>query len=83
MLLEIGGSLCLMAGLLVRTSAISLALFSVLTALVFHSDFSQQIEVTNFLKNIAIAGGLLVLASVGPGKFTLSLHRGRWWSVRG
>lgn len=75
LLLEIGGGICLIAGLWVRSFSAFLALFCVLTALVFHSDFSQQIEVTNFLKNIAIAGGLLVLASAGPGKIRVTLGR--------
>jgi putative oxidoreductase len=72
LLLEIGGGLCLIIGVFLRTAAVFLALFCLLTALVFHSDFSQQLEVSNFLKNVAIAGGLIVLACVGPGKAAIS-----------
>ncbi|MCP5207545.1 MAG: DoxX family protein [Hahellaceae bacterium] len=70
--LEIGGSLCLIAGVFMRTAAVFLAFFCLLTAIVFHSDFSQQLEISNFLKNMAIAGGLIVLSCVGPGKIALS-----------
>ena len=74
LVVEIGGAFCLMSGWLLRPAALILAGFCLLTAAIFHTDFSQHIEVTSFLKNIAIAGGLVVLASAGAGKYRLTLH---------
>lgn len=69
--LELLGGLLLLVGFKARYIAAALALFSIATALIFHSDFSVQSEVTAFLKNLAIAGGMLHLAAYGPGRFAL------------
>jgi putative oxidoreductase len=42
-----------------------LALFSIVTAIIFHSDFSDQMQVIAFLKNIGLAGGFMFLAAHG------------------
>lgn len=70
-LAELGGGLALVAGLLTRVSATGLALFSVVAAGLFHADFADQNQMIHFLKNIAMAGGLLVLAAHGAGRFSL------------
>ena len=49
----------------------SLEVFCVVSAVMFHSNFSEQNEMINFLKNIAIAGGFLFLVAHGAGKFAL------------
>lgn len=72
--LEIGGGLLLALGFKARYVAAALGIFSIAAAAIFHSDFAQQSEVTAFLKNLAIAGGMLMVASAGPGR--LSLDRG-------
>ncbi|MBD2841383.1 DoxX family protein [Erythrobacter rubeus] len=69
--LEIGGGLMLAAGFKTRYAAGALGIFTVLTALIFHNDFSQQIEMTMFLKNLAIAGGMFAIAAFGPGRLAL------------
>ncbi|MDJ0644001.1 MAG: DoxX family protein [Erythrobacter sp.] len=69
--LEIAGGLMLAAGFKSRYAAGALAVFTLLTALIFHNDFSQQIEMTLFLKNLAIAGGMFAIAAFGPGRFSL------------
>ena len=51
--------------------AFALAGFSIISAVLFHADFSNQAEMTNFMKNIAIAGGFLTLFVHGPGAFSL------------
>jgi putative oxidoreductase len=43
--------------------------------LIFHSDFSNQLEIIMFMKNIAIAGGFLFLVVNGPGKFSIDNRR--------
>ena len=69
--LEIVGGLMLAAGLKARQAAFALGVFTVLTAVIFHNDFAQQIELTMFLKNLAIAGGMFAIAAFGPGRFSL------------
>ena len=54
-----------------RTSASVLFIFCIATAVIFHSDFSDQVQITSFLKNIAIAGGFLILLINGPGQLSL------------
>ena len=74
---ELGGGLALVAGVWTRQAALVLAVFTLLTALVFHAFWSadaaartmQQIQ---FLKNLSIAGGMFVLAAFGPGRFSLA-----------
>ncbi|MDG2089703.1 MAG: DoxX family protein [Gammaproteobacteria bacterium] len=70
-LVEIGGALLLIAGYQTRWTALALAGFSIVSAVIFHSDFGDQAQMTNFLKNLSIAGGLLVLYANGPGSYSL------------
>ncbi len=70
-LLEIGGALALIIGFKVRYVAILLAGFSIVSALMFHFNFADQIQSIMFMKNISIAGGLLVLAAAGAGAWSL------------
>lgn len=71
---EIAGGLMLAAGFKARYVGFAMGIFTLLTAVIFHSDFSQQIEVTLFLKNLAIAGGMFAIAAFGAGR--LSVDRG-------
>ena len=70
-LTEAGGGLCVLLGFLTRYAAIALAGFCVLAAIFFHWQPSYMMQMINFMKNITIAGGLLVLAGSGPGAFAL------------
>ncbi|WP_416830951.1 MAG: DoxX family protein [Erythrobacter sp.] len=68
---EIGAGMALLLGIAVRQVAFVLAGFSLVTALIFHGDPSDQIQTIMFLKNVAMAGGLLLLAQVGSSHFRL------------
>ncbi len=70
-LVEAGGGLCVLAGLFTRWAALALAGFCVLAAIFFHWQPDDQMQMINFMKNITIAGGFLVLAGAGPGEFAL------------
>lgn len=56
---ELGGGLALAFGFKARIVAAVLAAFSVVTALAFHNNFGDQNQLIHFLKNLAMAGGLL------------------------
>jgi putative oxidoreductase len=76
-LTELGGGLMILGGLMTRWAAIALAGFSILAALIFHSDGADAGQTINFQKNLAIAGGFLVLAALGPGAWSLDNWRAR------
>ncbi len=75
--LEIGGSLLVIGGLWTRWAALALAAFSVATALFFHMDFANQMQQINFMKNLAIAGGFLILVANGAGAWSIDARRAR------
>lgn len=70
-LIEVGGGLALIAGFRTRLVALVLAGFSVATALAFHAHFADQNQFIHFLKNLAMAGGLLQVAAFGSGRISL------------
>lgn len=70
-LTEAVGGLAIILGWKTKYVAFALAGFSVLSAILFHADFSNQAEMTNFMKNIAIAGGFLTLFVHGAGAYSL------------
>jgi putative oxidoreductase len=73
-LTELGGGLLVLFGLWTRWAAIALFGFCLLTAFLFHLGADQAIQ---FDKNIAMAGGFLALAVLGPGAWSLDAWRGR------
>jgi putative oxidoreductase len=62
--LEGVAGLAILIGWQVRWAALALAGFCVATAVLFHMDFSQAVERTMFTKDLAIAGGLLILSAI-------------------
>jgi len=76
-LFEVGGGLAIVAGWKTRWIAIALAAFSVISAAIFHNNFGDQTQMIMFMKNIAIAGGFLLLASHGAGAYSLDNRRSR------
>lgn len=67
---ELGGGLAIVLGLLTRYAALGLAVFSVASAVIFHGS-ADQVQQIMFMKNLAIAGGLLILVANGPGRLSL------------
>ncbi|MEI7216108.1 DoxX family protein [Pectobacterium carotovorum] len=78
-LLELGGGLAVLFGLLTRTVALFTAGFTLLTALIFHSNFAEGMNQLMFMKNLTIAGGYLLLAVAGPGAFSIDRLLGKKW----
>jgi putative oxidoreductase len=69
--LEIAGAIAIIVGWKTRLFAFALAGFCILSALLFHMDFSNQVQTIMFMKNLAIAGGFLALFAHGPGDLSL------------
>lgn len=70
-LLEFGGGLAILFGFLTRTTALITAVFTLLTAFLFLSNFAEGVNSIMFMKNFSIAGGYLLLALMGPGAYSL------------
>ena len=70
-ILEIVGPILIIIGYQTRIAAASLSLFCIATAIIFHNDFSDQMQLTAFLKNIALAGGFLFLVVNGAKGYCL------------
>ena len=68
---EILFPLLIIVGYKTKFSAMMLALFAISLAIIFHTDFSNQIELMSFLKNFAIAGGFLIIFVRGAGKYSI------------
>lgn len=69
--LELGGGLLLVLGFKTRLIALALAGFSLISAVLFHSNLADQTMFIMFFKNVAMAGGFLVIATYGPGAYSL------------
>ena len=70
-IVEILFPLLLIVGYQTKISALVLAIFTLATALIFHTDFTSQMQLTSFLKNFAIAGGFLIIFVNGAGKYSI------------
>lgn len=73
--LEILAAVAIIIGWKTKIAAFLLAGFCIISGIIFHSDFSNQLEIIMFMKNIAIAGGFLFLVINGPGKFSIDNRR--------
>ena len=74
-ILEIAAPILIIIGYNTRLAASLLAGFCIATAFVFHTDFSNQIQITSFLKNIALTGGFLIIAINGARKFSVDFNK--------
>jgi len=77
LLIELGFATALLLGYRTRFVAVVMAGFTVATALAFHNQFGDQNQLIHFLKNLAIAGGLLQVAAFGAGALSLDAYRNR------
>jgi putative oxidoreductase len=76
-LIEVGGSLLLILGYRAQSVAAVMAVFTLMTAIVFHNNLADQNTMIHFFKNIAITGGLLQIVAYGAGSFSLDARRAR------
>jgi len=75
--IELVGAVLIIAGYRTRWVCLGLAGFCVVTALLFHANFADRAQMFHFLKNAAIAGGLLALYVTGPGRLSVDSMEGR------
>jgi putative oxidoreductase len=73
--IEFGGGLLLIAGYRARFVAGTLAVFTLATAISFHSNFADQNQMIHFLKNVMMAGGLLQIVAFGAGALSVDNRR--------
>ena len=70
-ILEIIAPILIIVGYKVKISATLLSIFCIATAIIFHNDFSNQMQFISFMKNIALAGGFLFIVVNGAKDFSL------------
>jgi len=70
-ILEILFPLLLIVGYKTKWAALIMALFTFTVAIIFHTDFSEGMQMVFFLKDIAIGGGFMIIVAYGPGKISL------------
>lgn len=80
--LEAGGSALVMLGLFTRPAAAGLILFTIAATLIAHDYWAlegpeRSIQQIQFMKNLGLIGGFLLLIGSGPGRFSLDAMRGR------
>lgn len=75
LVLELAGAVLLVVGYRTRLVALLLAAYAVVTALIFHHALADQNQMFHFLKNLAMAGGLLQVVAFGAGAFSLDNRR--------
>lgn len=69
--LEVVAGLAVLLGVFSRYAGLALAVFCLAAAAMFHSNFADQSQMTNFMKNISMAGGFLLLFANGSGRYAL------------
>ena len=70
-IIEILFPLLLIIGYRTKWAASIMAIFTFTVAIIFHTDFSEGMQMIFFLKDIAIAGGFMIIVAYGPGKISL------------
>jgi putative oxidoreductase len=69
--LEVIGGIAVLLGIFSRYAGLALAAFSLAAAAVFHSNFADEAQAINFMKNVCMAGGFLLLFANGSGRYAV------------
>jgi len=70
--IELVGSITVITGYYARLGAFLLVIFMIPTTLIFHTNFTDPMQQIQFMKNMSMFGGLLVLLMVGAGRISLN-----------
>ena len=68
---ELLGGLAIILGWHTRIAAFLLAGFSLVSAALFHANFGDQMQMIMFMKNLALAGGFLMIVALGAGPWSI------------
>ena len=74
LLFEMIFPILLIIGYKTKISAFAMFIFTIVFTIIFHSDFGDQIQLMAFLKNLAIAGGFLIISTNEPKVCTLDYY---------
>ena len=74
LVVEILFPILLILGYKTKWVASVMALFTFTVAIIFHTDFSEGVQMIFFLKDIAIAGGFMIIVAYGPSKISLDYY---------
>ncbi|MGH7274731.1 MAG: DoxX family protein [Nitrospiria bacterium] len=69
--IEVFGGFSIALGYKARVGAWVLIIFMIPTTLIFHTNFADQMQFIQFMKNMAMTGGLIYVAAYGPGDLSL------------
>ena len=72
---ELLGGLAVVFGWHTRVAAFLLAGFSLVSAVLFHANFGDQMQMIMFMKNLGLAGGFLMIVALGAGPYSLDNRR--------
>ncbi len=75
--IELLGGLAIILGWHTRIAAFLLAGFSLLSAVLFHANFGDQIQMIMFMKNLGLAGGFLMMVALGAGPWSIDNRSGK------
>ncbi len=75
--MELGVGTAMLIGYQTRLAAAALAVFTLAAAIIFHAELGDQNQFIHFVKNIAIAGGLLQLVAFGGGAYSVDAQISR------
>jgi putative oxidoreductase len=70
-IVELAGGAMLLVGYRTKAAALTLAVFTIAAAALFHNNFADQMQMIMFMKNLAITGGLLHVVAFGPGRVSI------------
>ena len=74
LLFELIVPIFLIIGFKTRIAALAMCLFTLTVSVIFHSDFSNHMQIITFLKNLSISGGFLIIASYEAKKCTIDYY---------
>lgn len=76
-IIEVFGAIAIILGYKAKWAALILIIFMIPTTLIFHLNLGDQMQQIQFLKNLAMIGGLIYVALFGSGPFSMEYENDR------
>jgi putative oxidoreductase len=77
---EVGAGLLILTGIYTKPAALAAALFCVVSGFVVHLHDGDELQLIDFMKNMALTGGFLYVSVVGAGDFRFAKRYNLKWS---